>query len=50
MCLRTRLYNKNRKVRSHTLFFRIDGVLPADGLTKKKIKLIPLKTKARPRL
>jgi hypothetical protein len=45
MCLRGRLYNKDRKVRSHTLFFRINGTLPSDEFIRKEIKLIPLGTK-----
>jgi hypothetical protein len=40
------LYNKNKEIRSYTLFFRSDGILPANGLTKKKIKPIPIKETA----
>jgi hypothetical protein len=49
MCLRGRLHNRGKKVRNHTSFFRVNGILPSDELTKKEIKLIPLGTKARPR-
>jgi hypothetical protein len=49
MCLRGRLHNKDRKVRSHTLFFRIDGALPANGFIRETVKPIPSGMKARPR-
>jgi hypothetical protein len=39
--VRSRLHDKDRKVRSYTPFFRPDGILPADGLTKKETEPIP---------
>jgi hypothetical protein len=39
----SRLHDKNRKIRSDTLFFRPNGILPANGLTKKKVKSILIK-------
>jgi hypothetical protein len=41
--LRSRLYNRGRKVRSYTSFFKPDGILPTDGLIKEKIKPILIK-------
>jgi hypothetical protein len=38
--LGSRLYDKNGKVRTGTLFFKLNGVLPADGSAGKKIKSI----------
>jgi hypothetical protein len=38
--LGSRLYDKNGKVRNGTLFFKLNGVLPADGSAGKKIKSI----------
>jgi hypothetical protein len=45
--LRTRLYDKNREIRSYTLFFKLNGTLFINEFTEKVIKLISLKTKAR---
>jgi hypothetical protein len=39
--LRDRLHDRNKKVRSDTPFFKSNGALPADGLTKKKTEPIP---------
>jgi hypothetical protein len=39
---RSRLRNRDRKVRSCTLFFRLDGILPVNGLIREKIKPIPI--------
>jgi hypothetical protein len=36
--VRSRLYNKNRKIRSYTLFFRLDGILSTNRLIKKTIE------------
>jgi hypothetical protein len=38
----SRLHNKDRKVRSYTPFFRLNGTLPTNGLTGKEIKSIPI--------
>jgi hypothetical protein len=40
--LRNRLYNKGKKVRSCAPFFRLNGILPTDGLTKETPKPIPI--------
>jgi hypothetical protein len=39
--VRSRLYNRGRKVRNYALFFRPNGILPTNGLIKEKIKPIP---------
>jgi len=39
--VKSRLYDRDRKIRSYTLFFRPDGTLPTDGPTKEKTKSIP---------
>jgi hypothetical protein len=39
--VRNRLHDRDRKIRSDTLFFRLNEILPADGLIKKKTKPIP---------
>jgi hypothetical protein len=39
--LASRLHDEGRKVRSYTLFFRLNGILPANGLTREKVKPIP---------
>jgi hypothetical protein len=36
----SRLYNKGKKVRSCTSFFRPNGILPINGLIRKKVKSI----------
>ena len=43
MYVKNRLYDRNRKVRSYTLFFRPDGILPTNGFIREKIKPIPIK-------
>jgi hypothetical protein len=43
MHVRSRLHDKNRKIRNYTLFFRLDGTLPTDRFIKKKAKPIPIK-------
>jgi hypothetical protein len=43
MYVRSRLHDKDRKIRSYTLFFRPDGTLLTDGLIKEIIELIPTK-------
>jgi hypothetical protein len=43
ICVRSRLHNGNKKIRSGTLFFRLNGILPANGLIKEKVKPIPTK-------
>jgi hypothetical protein len=40
--VKSRLYNGDRKIRSNTLFFRSDGILPIDGFTREKVKPIPI--------
>jgi hypothetical protein len=44
--VRSRLHDGDRKIRSNTPFFRPDGVLPINGLIKKKIKPVPIKKTA----
>ena len=46
--LGSRLYDRGREIRSGTLFFRPDGTLPANGLTKEKVKPIPTEETAQP--
>ena len=46
--LSSRLYDKDREIRSDTLFFKLNGILPANGLTKKKVKPILTEKTARP--
>jgi hypothetical protein len=41
--LRSRLYNRNRKVRSCTLFFRLNGTLLINGFIREKVKSIPIR-------
>jgi hypothetical protein len=41
MYVKSRLYDKNRKIRNYMSFFRLNGILPADGLIKEKTELIP---------
>jgi hypothetical protein len=41
--VKNRLYDRNRKIRNYTLFFRLDKILPANGLTKKKTEPISAK-------
>jgi hypothetical protein len=36
----SRLHNKNKKVRNCTSFFRPNGILPANRLTREKVKPI----------
>jgi hypothetical protein len=42
VCVRSRLHNGSKKVRSDTLFFRSNEILPANGFTKEKVKPIPI--------
>jgi hypothetical protein len=44
----SRLYNKNKVIRSYTLFFRLNGILLTNGLIKKTIKSIPTGKTAQP--
>jgi hypothetical protein len=39
--VRGRLHDRDRKIRSGTSFFRLNGILPADGFIRKKTKPIP---------
>jgi hypothetical protein len=39
--VRDRLYDRDRKVRSGMLFFRLNGILPANGFIRKKTEPIP---------
>jgi hypothetical protein len=41
--LDSRLYYRGRKIRSYTLFFRLDGTLPTDGFIREKVKPISIK-------
>ena len=41
--LASRLHDGNKKVRSYTLFFRLNGALPADGSAETTVKSIPIK-------
>jgi hypothetical protein len=43
MYVRSRLHDKNKKVRNYILFFRPDGTLLVNGFIKKKIKPISVK-------
>jgi len=40
--VRSRLYDRGRKVRSYMPFFRPDGILPANGFTREKVEPIPI--------
>ena len=40
--VKSRLHDGGRKVRSNTLFFRLNGILPTNGLIRKKIKPISI--------
>jgi hypothetical protein len=42
----SRLHDKNKKVRNYTPFFKSDGILPANGLIREKVKPIPIKKTA----
>jgi hypothetical protein len=42
MYVGSRLYDRGRKVRSYTPFFRPDGILPANEFTREKVKPIPI--------
>jgi hypothetical protein len=39
----SRLYDGNRKVRNYTLFFRLNGALPADGFAGTTVESISIK-------
>jgi hypothetical protein len=41
--LGSRLYYRDRKIRSCTSFFRPDGTLFTDGFIREKVKPIPIK-------
>jgi hypothetical protein len=41
--VRSRLYNKNKKIRSYTPFFRLDETLLTNGLTKKTAEPISIR-------
>jgi hypothetical protein len=41
--LRNRLHDRGRKIRSCTPFFRPDGILPVNGLIRKKVKPISIR-------
>jgi hypothetical protein len=41
--VRSRLHDKGRKIRNYTSFFRLDGILPTNGLTRKTTKSIPIR-------
>jgi hypothetical protein len=43
MHVKSRLHDKDRKVRNYTLFFRSDGILPADGFIREKTEPIPVR-------
>jgi hypothetical protein len=43
MHIKSRLYDKDRKIRNYALFFRLDGTLPTNGLTRKTTEPIPAK-------
>jgi hypothetical protein len=40
--VRSRLYNRNKEVRNCTSFFRLNRTLSINGLTREKIKSIPI--------
>jgi hypothetical protein len=39
--VKSRLHDRGRKIYNHTLFFRPDGILPANGFAEKTGKPIP---------
>jgi hypothetical protein len=41
MYMEGRLYNGGRKIRSYTLFFRLNGILPINGFIREKTESIP---------
>jgi hypothetical protein len=43
MYVGSRLRDRSRKIRNYTLFFRPDGILPADELTREEIEPILIK-------
>jgi hypothetical protein len=43
MHMGSRLYDRDKKIRSYTPFFKLDGILPTNGLTKETTKPIPTK-------
>jgi hypothetical protein len=47
MCLRGRLYDRDRKIRSYTLFFRANEILPPNESIRQTIKPIQIRPKAR---
>jgi hypothetical protein len=44
MYIKRRLHNRDRKIYSYTPFFRLDGVLPADGFAGKTSESILTKS------
>jgi hypothetical protein len=40
--LNSRLYYRDRKIRSGTSFFKPDGILPTDGFIREKVEPIPI--------
>jgi hypothetical protein len=40
--VKSRLHDKDKEIRSYTLFFKLNETLPADGLTREKTKPIPI--------
>jgi hypothetical protein len=43
MYVRSRLHDRDKKIRSYTLFFKSDGILPANGFIREKTEPIPVK-------
>jgi len=41
--LDSRLHDRDREIRSGTPFFRPNRILPVNGLTKEKVKPIPIR-------
>jgi hypothetical protein len=46
MYMGSRLHDRDRKIRNYTSFFRLDGILPTDGLTRKTVKPISIRKTA----
>jgi hypothetical protein len=41
MYVKSRLHDKDRKIRNYILFFRPNGILPVNKFTEKKTKPVP---------
>jgi hypothetical protein len=43
MHVKSRLYDRDRKVRNYTPFFKLDGILPVNGFIREKTEPIPVR-------